>query len=99
MRVKALQSMYYGKRMRAVDEEYDMDDREGSEANILAALGKIEILKPKLEARVMKAEAPQPVQQAEEPKSTPVQPMGTESADALTGNRRVYRRRDLKAER
>jgi hypothetical protein len=36
--------MYYGKQMRAVGDEYDMDPREEAEAKLLQLLGKIEIV-------------------------------------------------------
>jgi hypothetical protein len=97
MRVRAIQRMYYGRRMREPDETYEMDDREESEAKILVALGKIEILKEqiakaapaKIETRALKAEEP--------PAPTPAKVMSTETAPELTP-RRYYRRRDLKAE-
>lgn len=99
MRVKALQKMYYNRRDVLPGEEYDMDDREAVTANLLHALGKIEILKPKVGAQIVPARTVQPVAApVEEPKPAPA-PMTTEgTGDALTGGRRQYRRRDLKAE-
>jgi hypothetical protein len=102
MRVKALQHMYYDKKDRAVGEEYDMDDREYSEANILSALGKIEILKSTAIPKETVAVTPRTYQTAamksEEPEKALAQPMTTESSESLVPQRRQYRRRDLKAE-
>lgn len=104
MRVKALTKIYYGRREYQAGETYDMDDREQGEANILATLGKIEVLKEDKRARpqryrtaeVKAEEAPPPA--AEPAPTTAVQPMTTENADALAGGKRRYLRRDLKAE-
>jgi hypothetical protein len=45
IRVRAKVYMYYDKRGREAGEEYDMDDREKSEAELLEKIGKIEILR------------------------------------------------------
>lgn len=97
MRVKAIQRMYYGKQMREPGDVYEMDDRESNEAMILSTLGKIEIVKdetatPKYRTAALKAEEP-----TEEPKR-PAQPMTTEDNPLVGGQRRFYRRRDMKAE-
>jgi hypothetical protein len=100
MRVKALQKFYYNRRDILPGESFDMDDRESGEARILSVLGKIEILPTqpaKLETRALVAEEP-PAAPEPPPVEQPVAaPMTTQSADALTG-RRVYRRRDMRAE-
>lgn len=90
MRVKARQSMYYGRRMRAIDEVYEMDDREESEAKILAALGKIEILP----AEEVKQQHHAAAIKAEDPPSLP-EPMTTETSVIEP---RRYRRRDMRSE-
>lgn len=100
MRVKALQPMYYGRQMRAVGEEYDMDEREAQEVKILSLLGKIEVVK--------KAEEPvAPVFDAFEYKTTAFEgdkpepaPDPQPAAEPATGERkRYYRRRDMRAEK
>jgi hypothetical protein len=91
--------MYYNRRDIKPGETYEMDDREEGEAKILSALGKIEILKQQrveVETRALQPEQPK---QEPLPKPTAVEPLSTESAEALTTpTRRTYRRRDLKAE-
>jgi hypothetical protein len=93
MRVRAKAPMYYSRRMYAVGDEYEMDDREHGEAKILSVLGKIDVIQaaPAYQATAMKAE-PEP-----EPEPVPAAPMTTED-DALTG-KRIYRRRDMRAQR
>jgi hypothetical protein len=102
MRVRAVQKIYYGRRDRHPGDTYDMDDREESEAKILAAIGKIEILGPEakkpapaVEYRTAALE-PEPAPAAAEAK-----PMTTtEDDEALTsGTKRYYRRRDMRAEK
>lgn len=102
MKVRALVKSYYNRRDVQAGEEYEMDDRERGEANILVALGKIEILegvtmaKPIMRQQLM-TRAEEPEQQAEEPTKL-VGPMTTDSALVPPG-RRTYRRRDMKAEK
>jgi hypothetical protein len=100
MRVRALTSMYYSRRMYAAGDNYEMDDREEGEAKILQALGKIEIIKPtagsvfdapKYESAAIEAEP-----EAPEPTSEPM----TTDGDVFTGERkRTYRRRDMRADK
>lgn len=110
MRVRAITSMYYSKHQYEPGEEYTMDDREESEAKILHALGKIEILDlpgkikaktPKYQTRAMETEQQQPAeqqQQSEQP-TTNTGPMTTDTAGSLVGPGPRYRRRDVRAQR
>jgi hypothetical protein len=100
MRVKALQYMYYARREYHVGDEYDMDDREEAEARLLQTLGKIQILDRKLEAQKKIVEAPsyRAAELKAEPEPPSAEPMRAEDS-ALTGPRRYYRRRDMKAEK
>jgi hypothetical protein len=96
MRVRAKQKIYYDKKDRHPGDTYDMDDREESEAKVLVALGKIEIVAK--EAKKPEAAAPPRYIAAamvpeEEQDSTT-----TDSVDA--GERkRFYRRRDMRVEK
>jgi hypothetical protein len=85
MRVKALQSIYYNRQMRAVGDEYDMDAREEQSAKLLALLGKIKILEQ---------------QAREQIKPAPVEPPPEEQHHQRdTEGKRTYRRRDMRVER
>lgn len=98
MRVKVLdQPYYYSRRMWAVGEELDIDDREEGEAKILEALGKLSIVKTKPAARTYETTAV---------KAEPAEPVAvqleTDTAAAddqpQSERKRYYRRRDMKAE-
>ena len=101
-RLKAVEvAAHYDKQMRAPGDEYEMDDREEGSAKILQTLGRLEIIehaKPDVgkaatyETAEMKAE-----EKTDDPDAS-VEPMTTENTDALTPSKRVYRRRDMKAE-
>lgn len=104
MKVKALKKTYYNRRDVLPGETYEMDDREEAQARALEAIGTIKILKgdqPKqqqtrVQTRAMDAE---PAKE-EPPQSTAVGPMTTDSGLVPgEGTRRIYRRRDLKAEK
>lgn len=99
MRVKAKEKIYYARREYQAGEEFDMDDRESVDINILCVTGKIEKVQtdtpkptqaPKYETRTVQPEPP-----AAEPEQKPPQVMGTENTP-LT--RRYYRRRDMQAD-
>jgi hypothetical protein len=104
MRVKSLhKDNYYDKQMRAVGDEYEMDDREEGNARILQTLGKLEILeypKPNVgKARTYQTADIQPESEPEpEGEADASEPMTTDNTDALVPGKRTYRRRDMKAE-
>jgi hypothetical protein len=97
MKVKALQKIYYAGQDRNPGDEFEMDDRESVNINILTVLGKIEQVAVAKAAptaltyqtRAIKAE--QPEEKKEEPNVMTV-------ADFPSTSRRVYRRRDMKSE-
>lgn len=101
MRVRAITSMYYSKHQYEPGEEYTMDDREESEAKILHALGKIEILdlsKPKQAKPVpVQTKPPEYLTRTMEP-AEPAAPMTTDNSP-LVGPGPRYRRRDVRAQR
>jgi hypothetical protein len=99
MRVKALQEMYYDKRMRAVGEEYEMDDREEATAKLLEILGKIEIAKKEILGQIEKYRTAAMTPAEPEPPSAPAEPMTTENTEALGTEPKRYRRRDMRAEK
>ena len=92
MKVKAVQSMYYDRRMREPGDVYDMDDREEATAKLLEMLGKIEIVKS------TEAPTPPPQYETAELKAVPP-PSEPELPDNDVMGKRVYRRRDLRAEK
>ena len=112
MRVKAIESMYYNRRQYKPGEEYEMDDREAQEANLLVLLGKIELVKKDAtKAAATKAAktewpipiAPQHHTTAVEPEPKPPAEEGTpaegeEGGEEEKVRRKYYRRRDLRAE-
>src|SRR4051794_28487646 len=103
MRVKAIQKMYYNRRDMLPGEEYDMDDREQSEANILFVLGKIEIISRPQQTlptaqRVSQAPQEEPQQQSEPHHQTDLA-MTTETFNSDPPKAPRYRRRDLRAQR
>jgi hypothetical protein len=97
MKVRALKKYYYDKREYEAGEEFEIDDRQYTDINILIALGTIEktdqpqsvkSLTTTYETRTIEAEKSEPG------------PMTTESAGALTGGqRRRYMRRDMTPEK
>ena len=111
MRVKALQKMYYNRRDMMPGEEYEMDDRESGEVNILVALGKIELVKeepkeqPKPAApayrtkQMTAADSENPPSEDPPPRTGPAQVMTTDNSGLMGPEKRTYRRRDMKAER
>lgn len=106
MRVRAVTKMYYSRREYQPGDTYDMDDREESEAKILHALGKIEIIDlpgktPKYQTRALEPEQQQHQEQhqlEQQQSATEVSPMTTETAAPLTppGPGPRYRRRDMR---
>jgi hypothetical protein len=102
MRVRAIEKIYYGGRDRRPGDEYEMDDREDVQINVLCLLGKIERTKsadppkrPREEERPQKPSEPEKPPEPE--KSTATSPMTTGSG--LSENPRRYKRRDMRAER
>jgi hypothetical protein len=95
MRVKAIEKTYYDRQDRMPGDVFEMDDRESVQIKILSVLGKIEVLNasektqaPSYTAKIVEAEE-------EEPRKSGAM---TTEGDSLTP-RRVYRRRDMRAER
>jgi len=88
MRVRALKYYYHDKTEHQVGDEFEMDDRQMNEVNILCVIGTLEKIAPAqkptttLIARVME---PVVAQKEEEPET------------ATT--RKYYRRRDMRAEK
>src|SRR5262245_57463743 len=102
MKVRARQKTYYAGRERLPGDEFEMDDRQHVDIKILTVLGTIEPVEQE-EARpaaapTYRAAAMVPEPKAEEPKPA-AQVVTTEAAEPLSPERRVYRRRDMRAER
>lgn len=88
MYVKALQKMYYQRREYAPGETYEMDDRESMEADLLARLGKIEVIKDSYRTAQVK------------PEEEPDQPTEDQSeGESQPDKKRSYRRRDMRSEK
>jgi hypothetical protein len=108
IRVRAKVYMYYDKRGREAGEEYDMDDREKSEAELLEKIGKIEILRGDQANKQTVALAPasssdqQLSDQSSDQKADPPAAAGIMSTDtagpiAPAPERRTFRRQRSKA--
>lgn len=112
IRVRAKVYMYYDKRGREAGEEYDMDDREKSEAELLEKIGKIEILRGDQVNKQTVTVAPasssdqqltdQTSDQSSDQQSDPPRPAGIMSTDtagpiAPAPERRTFRRQRSKA--
>lgn len=102
MRVKAPKYYYVDKQEHHPGEEFEMDDRQSSEINLLCAIGTLEKVssgaeKPQLRPQVLQTRS----LQSEEEQPKPAVPMTTENTgDALASDRRrYYRRRDMTPEK
>lgn len=105
MRVKALAKTYYNKQDRFPGDEYDVDERELTQLKALEACGIIQILKEEPQkprgyrTAAVKPQDEPPPPWGEEPKQdNPGQVMTTEGSGLVSGPRRRYLRRDMKAE-
>jgi hypothetical protein len=106
MRVKALRYYYHDRIEHHPGEEFDMDDRNLSEVNILCAIGTLEkvamVAQPQAAAAkpVTKVMEQEPEQASEQAPEQPVaKVMTTEEEGSLTQPKRYYRRRDMRSEK
>lgn len=111
MRVKALKYYYADKQEHHPGEEFEMDDRQSAEINLLCTIGTLEKVssgaeKPNLSSQTVQTRSLQSEEpQSEEPQqqSSPVEPMTTENTSGLvptpTDRKRYYRRRDMTPEK
>jgi hypothetical protein len=104
MRVRAIEKTYYNGQDRMPGDEFEMDDREAVDINILTVLGKIErINDPKAEDHRARAPTtyqttaaqPEPKPRAKEDET---EAGGKEGETQGPERRRYYRRSDMRPE-
>jgi hypothetical protein len=91
MRVRALKYYYHDKTEHQVGDEFEMDDRQVSDINILCLIGTLEKIVG--EAHAKPAPTPEPVARAMEPE------VESTADEPETATRKYYRRRDMRAEK
>jgi hypothetical protein len=103
MRLKVLKEVYYAGKTRHVDDEFDCDEADVCRiwtAKDVPGGPTVEVVenpKPFIDPRtlkVLKTHVPEE-EKLPEPESRPVEPVVEQD---LTGRKRFYRRRDMKAE-